>query len=190
MLLETPHMFDFIVKRSNASALIMLFLAVVASSVYLFNPGAPWSLLLASLPIPAPETQPAFGIEPIHKFFLLLDDNERGVYLYYEGFVDALFFLSIVGFSLCLGGLTLKRSEWVRHRYRWFLIIPIILLCFELFEGGTLLSTMSVSPTRIDELLWAADLATAGKIAAYAAVILIDLVALLLLSAGVIRRMR
>lgn len=166
----------------------ILFCGVIASSVYIFDPEASWNLLLGSLPVPAPETQPLFGIEPIHQFFLLLDAKNREIYLYYEGFVDALFFLSIVGFSLCLYGLALKRSSWLQDRGRWILMLPILLLGFELLEGATLLSIMHAAPNRVEPLLVASDIATAGKMASYLLVFLANFIALGFLAANVVRR--
>lgn len=134
--------------------------------------------------VPAPETQPGLDIEPIQQFFAALRPQDQAVYLYYEGFADALFYLSVAGFSFSVIGLTLKKWPSFRRRTRWLFVFPFALLGLEVVEGATLLSIMYLSPARFEVLLWISDIATAGKIATYGILSLLNIAgaALLLLS--------
>ena len=180
-------MFETVIRKSSAALVLLLFVFVVASSVYVFDPSSSWNELIASSHVPAPEFQPAMGVDEIYDFFSAFNDENRSVYFYYEGFVDVLFFVSIFAFSMGLLGLALQRNPSLASRFQWALYIPVALFFFEVLEGSSLLLVMSLVPDRFELLLWVSDVATAGKMATYAMVALLNILGVPILIYGFVR---
>lgn|GEM_PF-6655778 len=174
-------MFARIKEVASFPMLAILSFALVGSSSYLFNPNASWNVLLSEIEAPAPELEPRLDTNQVTVFFDQLPTERLGTYLFYEGFVDALFYFSNAAFFLMLIGLALKRVPGFETRFTWLLALPLLILGFELFEAVTLLTIPYMHPGTPIIWLHASDIATLGKMLSYLATFIGGFVSLLVL---------
>jgi len=174
-------MFEAIERRASFMLLALSFFVLIGTSTYLFNPSASWNILLENIEAPAPELQPRLDTSQITEFFDQLPSDQLRTYVFYEGFVDALYYLSNAAFFLILLGLALKRAPGFGRRFTWLLTLPFLILGFEILEAVTLLSIAYWHPQAPMIWLHVSDFSTLGKMVSYLATFIAGLLALFML---------
>jgi len=169
-----------ITERSSFSGLMVLWVISAITMYLMFNPASPWFAIIDTVPVAPPETTPGLATGPVFQFLSVLSAEQQGTYLYMHG-IDALYYFTLGAALLALFGLVIRRFGWAASPMLWVLILPIALVVFESLESISLLASMFLLPTRIEPLLWMAEIATAGKMVSYLVALVFFGLAVLLL---------